>query len=235
MYTLSAVVLAATIFGGSAYGNPAQVPDSYSTSNNSSIIIQQIRPSDFEDLKTELNKWGFSFDCPTIDWPDNTLPDIELPDFNLPDNNNPDSNHPETNFPDIESPDNNQGTNSSYIQRVVDLVNEERTKIGLQKLQIAQDVTAAAQVRAKEISSSFSHTRPNGSHFTTALSENGVSYRGAGENIAWGQQSPEAVMNTWMNSDGHRANILNKNFTTIGVGYYVGNDGRQYWTQLFTN
>ena len=58
--------------------------------------------------------------------------------------------------------------------------------------------------------------------------------RGAGENIAWGQRSPEEVMNGWMNSSGHRANILNPNFKNIGVAYYVGSNGRTYWTQLFT-
>ena len=96
------------------------------------------------------------------------------------------------------------------------------------------NVEAAAQVRAKEITQSFSHTRPNGSQFSTALQEQGASYRGAGENIAWGQKSPEAVMRAWMNSDGHRANILNAKFTKIGVGYYQDVNGTNYWTQLYT-
>lgn len=60
------------------------------------------------------------------------------------------------------------------------------------------------------------------------------SVRRAGENIAWGQRSPEEVMNGWMNGSGHRANILNPNFKNIGVAYYVGSNGRTYWTQLFT-
>ena len=62
----------------------------------------------------------------------------------------------------------------------------------------------------------------------------GVKFMGAGENIAWGQRSPEEVMNGWMNSSGHRANILNSSFKKIGVVYYVGANGRTYWTQLFT-
>ena len=89
-------------------------------------------------------------------------------------------------------------------------------------------------MRAKETEVSFSHTRPNGSSFSSALKEQGVSYQGAGENIAWGQKSPEAVMQGWMNSDGHRANILNEKFTKIGVGYYQNSQGTNYWTQLFT-
>ena len=92
---------------------------------------------------------------------------------------------------------------------------------------------AAAQVRAEEIVTSFSHTRPNGSSFSTALKEQNVSYRGAGENIAWGQRSPEEVVNAWMNSAGHRANILNERFTTIGVGHYQ-KGSTHYWAQLFT-
>lgn len=64
--------------------------------------------------------------------------------------------------------------------------------------------------------------------------EQGVSYRESGENIAWGQKSPEQVMNGWMNSDGHRANILNKNFRNLGVGYYQDENGTNYWVQLFT-
>nr|WP_302674582.1 CAP domain-containing protein [Eubacterium sp. CAG:161] len=59
-------------------------------------------------------------------------------------------------------------------------------------------------------------------------------FMGAGENIAWGQRSPEEVMNGWMNSSEHRANILNSSFKKIGVAYYVGVNGRTYWTQLFT-
>ena len=66
-----------------------------------------------------------------------------------------------------------------------------------------------------------------------ALTEAGVSYRTAGENIAYGQSTPQQVMNAWMNSSGHRANILNANYTTIGVGYTVIN-GTAYWAQLFT-
>ena len=80
----------------------------------------------------------------------------------------------------------------------------------------------------------FSHTRPDGSSFATALKEQNVSYRSAGENIAWGQQTPKEVVTAWMNSSGHRANIMNPNFTTIGVGYYENERGTDYWCQLFT-
>lgn len=122
----------------------------------------------------------------------------------------------------------------TFAEQVVKLVNQERTKAGLNAVTLDKTIASAALVRAKEIETSFSHTRPNGSKFSTALTEQGVTFKGAGENIAWGQKSPEAVMQAWMNSEGHRANILNKNFTKIGVGYYQNASGRNFWTQLFT-
>ncbi len=130
--------------------------------------------------------------------------------------------------------DNNNGTSQGdFASQVVALVNAERTKQGLSALTIDTKVQQAALVRAKESAQSFSHTRPNGSSFSTALTEAGVSYRTAGENIAYGQSTPQQVMNAWMNSSVHRANILNANYTTIGVGYTVIN-GTAYWAQLFT-
>lgn len=139
----------------------------------------------------------------------------------------PESSRPSSSKPEADS------NSHSYAQRVVQLVNQEREKAGLQPLSISRSAEAAALIRSKEIENSFSHTRPNGSSFSTALKEQGVSYRSSGENIAWGQKTPEQVMQGWMNSSGHRANILNANFTAIGVGYYRSPAGVNYWTQLF--
>lgn len=139
-------------------------------------------------------------------------------------------------LPDSEAPSTKpeeDETTKSYVEQVVDLVNAERAKVNLPALTMSEELNNAAQIRAVETTKSFSHTRPNGSSFSSVLSENNISYRGAGENIAWGQKTPEAVVNAWMNSAGHRANILNKKFTTIGVGYHL-NNGKPYWTQLFT-
>ena len=122
----------------------------------------------------------------------------------------------------------------NYADEIVRLVNQERVKAGLKEVTPDKQIENAALVRAKEIEVLFSHTRPNGSSFSSILNENGISFRGAGENIAWGQSSPEAVMDAWMNSEGHRANILNPNFKKIGVGYYRNFAGRKHWTQLFT-
>lgn len=142
---------------------------------------------------------------------------------------------PEPSLPSTSEPETSgtDSSNSSYVERVVALVNQERAKEGLSPLSINKSAEAAALVRAKETVTSFSHTRPNGSSFSTALAEQGVSYRTAGENIAWGQKTPEQVMQGWMNSPGHRANIMNPNFTSIGVGYYRSAAGTNYWTQLF--
>lgn len=124
-------------------------------------------------------------------------------------------------------------TNSSYVSQVVTLVNEERAKQGLAALTVDAKAEAAAAVRAKEIMTSFSHTRPNGSSFGSALKEQGATYSTAGENIAWGQKTPQEVVTGWMNSSGHRANILGANYTKIGCGFYQSSDGTCYWSQLF--
>lgn len=122
----------------------------------------------------------------------------------------------------------------AYAYEVVELVNQERAKNGLSALTTDKTLMDAAQKRAVETNTSFSHTRPSGQNFSTVLSEFGISYRSAGENIAYGQKTPEDVVNAWMNSSGHRANILNSSYTTIGVGCYKSGN-TYYWSQLFIN
>lgn len=150
--------------------------------------------------------------------------------------NNGNTNNGNTNNGNTNNGNTNNGStsNKTYTQQVVDLVNAERAKAGLAPLTIDANVEKAANVRANEIQTSFDHVRPNGGSFSTALKEQSVNFQGAGENIAWGQKTPEEVMNAWMNSAGHRANILNKNFTHIGVGNLQNSAGTQYWVQLFT-
>lgn len=167
---------------------------------------------------------------PTADKPETGKPET-TPPSDAPETEKPEATPPTADKPETETPDADAVT---AAEQVVALVNAERAKVGLSALTIDADVTAAANVRAKEIKQSFSHTRPDGSSFSSALKEQGVSFRGSGENIAWGQKSPEQVMNGWMNSDGHRANILNKNYKNIGVGYYQDENGVNYWVQLFT-
>lgn len=177
-------------------------------------------------------------DVPETDMPENNVPENDVPEkpeTDVPENDTPENNTPENNAPETDTPENNAPENEhAFIKEVVRLVNVERTKEGLSPLSIDTKVQAAAQVRAMECEQRFSHTRPNGTSFATALKEQNVSYRSAGENIAWGQKTPQEVVTAWMNSSGHRANIMNKNFTTIGVGYYENAHGTDYWCQLFT-
>lgn len=118
---------------------------------------------------------------------------------------------------------------------VLKLVNEERAKAGLSALTTNTTLQKAANKRAEEIVSSFSHTRPDGKSTFTVLDEYKISYRAAGENIAYGQSTASEVMNGWMNSSGHRANILGSQFGKVGIGIYKASNGVYYWTQLFTD
>lgn len=114
---------------------------------------------------------------------------------------------------------------------VIKIVNEERLKMGLSKLKTTKELTKAANKRAKELVTVFSHTRPNGTSSFTVLKEYNISFYGAGENIATGQKTPKDVMNSWMNSTGHKANILG-DFTRIGIGHHLENN-KDYWVELF--
>lgn len=120
-----------------------------------------------------------------------------------------------------------------YADAVVSLVNQERTAQGLQPLQSVPVLNDAAAVRSQELVTSFSHTRPDGRSCATVLSDLNISWNTTGENIAYGYSTPEAVMNGWMQSSGHKANILNADFDSIGVGV-ISRNGVLYWTQIFT-
>lgn len=123
----------------------------------------------------------------------------------------------------------------SYAEQVLGIVNTRRAEAGLEPLTMNYTLVSAAKVRAAEIVQSFSHTRPNGTSCFTAWDEAGVGYSGAGENLAAGQWSAESAMNAWMNSEGHRANILNGSFTQIGIACYYDPDSPYgyYWVQCF--
>ena len=125
------------------------------------------------------------------------------------------------------------GDVSQQAQQVLQLVNAERQKAGLNALTLSDKLTDVAQVKAEDMAKNnyFSHTSPTyGSPFEM-LQHFGISYKAAGENIAHNQRSAQEVMNAWMNSSGHRANILNANFTDLGVGY--ANPDSPYWVQEF--
>lgn len=113
-----------------------------------------------------------------------------------------------------------------FRYEVIRLTNLEREKAGLPALEIDQDAMAYAQIRAQEISANFSHTRPNGAEKELFNGNRPI------ENIA-GAETPERVIEVWMNSPGHRGGILDKNAYAIGVGCYKAQNGNIYWSQEF--
>jgi len=120
----------------------------------------------------------------------------------------------------------------SFEKQVVSLVNVERAKYGLSPLTENWELSRIARIKSQDMHDNnyFSHTSPTyGSPFTM-IKNFGLTYKSAGENIAKGQTTPQAVVTAWMNSSGHRANILNASFTKIGVGYVAAGN---YWTQMF--
>ncbi|WP_280770759.1 CAP domain-containing protein [Salipaludibacillus daqingensis] len=134
-----------------------------------------------------------------------------------------------------DSNDNSSFANA-YEQEVLKLVNQERQNRGIQSLKMDNQVGKVARAKSQDMSDNnyFSHTSPTyGSPFDM-LRHYGVNYRAAAENIAAGQRSPQQVVNSWMNSPGHRQNILNGTYTHIGIGYVNTNSQySHYWTQLF--
>lgn len=121
---------------------------------------------------------------------------------------------------------------TAFENEVIRLVNEIRVENGLSPLKANWELSRIARFKSQDMADNnyFSHTSPiYGSPFQM-IRDFGLSFRTAGENIAYGQRTPQAVVNAWMNSSGHRANILNRSYTQIGVGYVA--DGR-YWTQMF--
>lgn len=133
------------------------------------------------------------------------------------------------------------GLLSDLAQQVVDLTNAERVEAGCPPLSIDLQLVQAAQGHSEDMALSdfFSHTGSDGSRPWDRIEAAGYEWREAGENIAAGYQSPESVVDAWMNSDGHRANILRCSYQDIGVGYfYLADDTgavnyRHYWTQVF--
>ncbi|WP_040984626.1 CAP domain-containing protein [Oceanobacillus jeddahense] len=124
------------------------------------------------------------------------------------------------------------GEVSQFEQEVVDLTNQEREKEGLAPLELDTELSGVAREKSKDMQENnyFDHNSPNHGSPFDMMQSFGIDYNTAGENIAQGQQSPEEVVDAWMNSQGHRENIMNGDFTHIGIGHVE--DGN-YWTQMF--
>ncbi|MDO5480188.1 MAG: CAP domain-containing protein [Candidatus Saccharibacteria bacterium] len=122
---------------------------------------------------------------------------------------------------------------------VLSLVNQERVRNGLEKLTWGETCATAAEVRAEEIVQVYSHTRPDGSSWDTACVEPAYGNYLEGENLVVGSSavSPETAVAAWMNSEKHRENILNPNYTKLAVGFYfdANTQYKTHWSQYFSN
>lgn len=124
-----------------------------------------------------------------------------------------------------------------FIERVLELVNEERAKEGVKPLALDNNLCAVAAMHSEDMVARnfFSHENPDGASPFDRMKAYGIRFMAAAENIAAGQTTPEQVMDSWMNSSGHRKNILNNAYGKIGIGIAMGGDYGIYWTQCFTN
>jgi uncharacterized YkwD family protein len=126
-------------------------------------------------------------------------------------------------------------TFSAQQQEVLNIVNKERAAKGLSALKFNTELSKVATTKSQDMIDKgyFAHNSPTyGSPFDM-MKKFGITYKTAGENIAMGQRTPQEVMTAWMNSEGHRKNILNSSFTEIGIGIAKDKNGRLYWTQMF--
>ncbi|NIE89835.1 MULTISPECIES: CAP domain-containing protein [Bacillus] len=157
--------------------------------------------------------------------------EVQKPEAQKPTENN-NTQKPAEQKPAEQKPAEEAKSLSEFEQRVVELTNAERAKQGLPALKIDTELSKVARIKSEDMQKNnyFDHNSPTyGSPFDM-MKKFGISYTSAGENIAQGQRTPEEVVQAWMNSAGHRANILNNGFTHIGVGYV---ESGNYWTQQF--
>lgn len=178
-----------------------------------------------------------------------TRPQAPVEDVQKPDNNPAPNVQPSNPVPDVKPnkpqpdikpnnpiPDINTGTKSSIEMEVVELVNIERQKSGLAPLTHSNELSRVAKAKSQDMANNnyFSHNSPTYGDPFAMMRSFGIQYKTAGENIAKGYSSAQSVVRGWMNSSGHRENILNPSFGKIGVGYINAN-GSTYWTQMFTD
>lgn len=175
----------------------------------------------------------FNWDYSDIKEPEQERPEQERPEQEKPEQEKPEQEKPEQERPEQENP---IDANTSIEKEVVRLVNIEREKAGLAPFTYSEELSKVARVKSKDMADNnyFSHNSPTYGDPFAMMREFGINYSYAGENIAKGYFSAESVVRGWMNSTGHRENILNPSFGTIGVGY-VESNGTTYWTQMFTN
>jgi len=213
-----------------SYGRGYTINQNYSRPNQS-VTINGYPVFNWEIVNRPQQK-------PTVPQVPNTKPQVpttpsvpSTPDTpNIPSTPAPTPTPPETSTPSVSGL-------SAIEMEVVRLVNIERQKEGLKPFTASSELSNVARKKSEDMARNnyFSHTSPTyGSPFDMMKSF-GIKYNTAGENIAKGQLSAQSVVTGWMNSPGHRANIMNASFNKIGVGHYKSNNGTNLWTQMFTN
>lgn len=171
---------------------------------------------------------GTQFTFP--DWIFGGQVQVNPPRVQYPAVRQPSAQVPADQTPTTKNPTDQPSASNQFDQQVLQIVNSERSKAGLGSLSMDNNLSKMAMVKAQDMydNNYFSHTSPTyGSPFDMMRDFN-ITYNAAGENIAKGQQTPTRVMNDWMNSPGHRANILSRSFTKIGIAYFKG-----AWVQEF--
>lgn len=148
---------------------------------------------------------------------------------------NPQFKNPDLIYPGEKVTIPNLSATKNIENAVIQLVNQERTKDGLPPLTANWELSRVARYKSMDMRDNhyFSHTSPLYGTPFTMIKNFGISFSAAGENIAAGQATPQSVVQAWMNSPGHRANILSKTYTQIGVGYAQGGSYQCYWSQMF--
>ena len=154
------------------------------------------------------------------------------------DDNNQDNNNNQDQDDNNQNDDNNSSNINGFSKEqveVLNLVNKERKANGLKPLTLNKELSNVANIKSRDMIEKgyFDHTSPTYGYPFDMMKKFNISYNTAGENIAMGQKTPSEVMNSWMNSSGHRANILNSTYTELGVGIQKDSNGTIYWTQMF--
>ncbi|KRE49603.1 CAP domain-containing protein [Paenibacillus sp. Soil522] len=186
--------------------------------------------------KSSISMKGSRFSDPNWLFDDGDQAHVRTPRTHYPKVKNPTAQYPVTQNPTTQNPTTQNpteqpSTSLQFDQQVLQIVNSERAKAGLSPLSMDSNLSNMALVKAQDLINNnyFDHTSPTyGSPFDM-MKKFQITYNAAGENIAKGQPTPEQVMNDWMNSEGHKANILSSSFTHIGIGYFKG-----AWVQEFT-
>lgn len=203
------------------------------------------------NVKYKVTVNGKTVDVNSINWNEVLNKKVEKPaatKVEAPAPTKPEATKPVVTQPEVTKPapapapapapvENKNTAVSSYEQKVVELVNVERQKAGLSSLSLDAAVSNVARIKSKDMADNnyFAHQSPTYGSAGDMLNKFGIKWSAWGENIASGQRTPEAVVTAWMNSAGHRANILSSNYSKIGVGYVTNSSGTPYWTQIFTN